>query len=103
MYGLIIGSNAAFGGYINVWNALDIAHLVKESEVLTGQPGRKFFICGAERLIYRIQSDPNGYRVQRLDESENPLSEELMQSDQILEHSLCYALREGCLFTPVLP
>ena len=32
----------------------DIEFLVKESEVLTGQPGRIFVIAGAERLSYRV-------------------------------------------------
>ena len=32
----------------------DIEYLVKESEVLTGLPGRTFVIAGADRLTYRL-------------------------------------------------
>ena len=36
----------------------EIEFLVKESEVLTGQPGRIFVIAGAERLSYRVRWQP---------------------------------------------
>ena len=58
------------GGFTQVCTPADIEYLVKESEVVTGNPGRKFVIYGADRLIYRIAWHPNGYHVQRLDESD---------------------------------
>ena len=43
----------------------DIEFLVKESEVLTGQPGRIFVIAGAERLSYRVRWQLMGFKVAR--------------------------------------
>lgn len=40
---------------LNVRAPEDIEFLVKESEVLTGKPGRTFVIAGADRLSYRVQ------------------------------------------------
>ena len=46
----------------------DIEFLVKESEVLTGLPGRTFVIAGADWLTYRVQWHTMGFKVERLDE-----------------------------------
>ena len=78
----------------------DIEYLVKESEVITGQPGRKFVISGADRLVYRIQWHPIGYQVQRLDAAGNPICTLTMLAGEFLMHSLGEALRAGQLFTP---
>ena len=40
----------------------DIEFLVKESEVLTGLPGRRFVIAGADRLTYRLLWHPRASR-----------------------------------------
>ena len=102
MYGAIINSRPAFGGHVRVHSVSDIEYLVKESEVITGQPGRKFVIFGAERLAYRIQWHPSGYRVQRLDQSDNPTSNLYMLPEMFEKHCVGEALREGCLFTSLL-
>ena len=51
----------------------EIEYLVKESEIVTGQPGRTFVIASADRLIYRIQWHPIGYQVQRLNAAGNTI------------------------------
>jgi len=70
--------------------------------VVTGQPGRKFVIAGADRLAYRIHAQPIGYRVERLDGSDKPTSTLYMRAGELATHGLGKALREGCLFTPAL-
>ena len=78
----------------------DIEYLVKESEVITGHPGRKFVISGADRLVYLIHWHPIGYKIQRLDAAENPICTLDMLAGEFQVHSLGEALRAGQLFTP---
>jgi hypothetical protein len=72
---------------------------VKESEVITGQPGRTFIISSADRLAYRIQWHPIGYQVQRLDAVGNPICTLNMVPDEFQLHSVAEAMRTGQLFT----
>lgn len=102
MYGAINNCLPAFGGMIRVLDLQQIEQLVKESEVLTGKPGRKFVLGqgGQTQLSYRILWYPNGYRVHRLDSSDAPTCTIEMLQEQLLEHALGKALRDGYLFTP---
>ncbi|MES2355216.1 MAG: hypothetical protein V4568_12610 [Pseudomonadota bacterium] len=102
MYGAMIDSRGAFGGLIQVRKLDDIEFLVKESEVVTGKPGRQFVISGADRIHYRIQWNPSGYQIQRLDAAGNPTSTLYMKPESLDEHSLGDAMREGFLFTHTL-
>ena len=103
MYGRIIDRRPALGGLIQVRTPAEIEHLVKESEVVTGHPGRKFVIYGAGRLAYRIAWCPNGYHVERLDDSDNPTSTMyLLLPAQFSAHGLGEALSRGELFTSEL-
>ena len=102
MYGGIIDRRPTFGGLIQVCASADIEYLVKESEVVTGNRGRKFVICGADRLAYRIAWCPNGYHVERLDETGKPTSRMYLLPAQFSAHGLGEALSRGQLFTPAL-
>ena len=102
MYGGIIDRRPAFRRLIQVSTPADIEYLVKESEVVTGNPGRKFVIFGADRLCYRIAWHSNGYYVERLDESDNPTSTMYLLPAQFDAHGLGEALLRGQLFTPAL-
>jgi hypothetical protein len=102
MYGAIVDSRATFGSLIKVRCTEDIEFLVKESEVVTGKPGRKFVISGADRLVYRIQWNPSGYQVQRLDAAGNPTNTMYLKPESLGKHSVGDAMREGYLFTPTL-
>jgi hypothetical protein len=102
MYGEIIDRSPAFEGLIQVRTPADIEYLVKESEVVTGNPGRKFVIHGADRLAYRIAWDANGYHVERLDESDNPTGTMYLRPAQFSAHGLGEALNRGQLFTAAL-
>ena len=77
----------------------DIEFLVKESEVLTGLPGRRFVIAGADRLTYRLLWHPLGFKVQRLDERGKVLHTQNLMTFEFLDHSLLEALHAGQLFT----
>jgi len=102
MHGETIDRRPALGRLIQVCAPADIEYLVKESEVVTGNPGRKFVIYGADRLAYRIAWCPNGYHVERLDESGKPTSRMYLLPAQFSAHGLGEALSRGQLFTPAL-
>ena len=92
----------AISGLVQVRTSADIEYLVKESEVVTGNRGRKFVICGADRLAYRIAWCPHGYQVERLDESDKPTSTMYLLPAQFGAHGLGEAISRGQLFTPAL-
>jgi hypothetical protein len=102
MYTSIIDRSPAVGALIQVRTPRDIEYLVKESEVVTGRRGRKFVICGADRLAYRVAWCPHGYQVERLDESDKPTSTIYLLPAQFSAHGLGEAIARGQLFTPAL-
>lgn len=81
----------------------DIEFLVKESEILTGEPGRTFVIAGADRLTYRLhwrpRACPGGLRVERIDAQGRVLSTQHLPVWAFVEHSLVEAQAAGQLFT----
>ena len=78
----------------------DIEFLVKESEVLTGQPGRIFVIAGADRLSYRVRWQLMGFKVERLETQGSPMDTQHLLPWEFVDHSLVEALGAGHLFTP---
>ena len=78
----------------------DLEYLVKESEIVTGRPGRTFVIAGADRLAYRLQWHALGFQVERLDAHGRVVSTQHLQVWEFLEHSLVEAQAAGQLFTP---
>lgn len=104
MYGAITKNRPAFCGLTQVHELSEIEHLVKESEVLTRAPGRKFIVqaVGQDKLSYRILCYPTGYRVHRLDGADQPTCTIDMLQEDLLQHALGMALREGRLFTPAI-
>ena len=97
-----IKDHRAVDSMLPVRAAADIEYLVKESEVVTGQPGREFVIAGADRLVYRIQWHQIGCKVQRLDDTGNAMSTLYMLHGEFDAHALSEALRAGQLFTPAV-
>ena len=45
----------------------DLDWFVKESEIITGNPGREFVVAGADRPTFRIHLDHVGYQIARVD------------------------------------
>ena len=87
---------------ITVKSPEEIEFLVKESEVLTGQPGRMFVIAGADRLAYRVHWHLIGLKVERLDHEGRIQSTQQLLPPAFLRHSLSEALAAGQLFTPAV-
>lgn len=77
----------------------EIEFLVKESEVLTGKPGRTFVIAGADRLTYRVQWRAEGFKVERLDGQGRTLNVRHLLPWEFIDHSVVEALHAGQLFT----
>ena len=65
MYGLAMTSTPQqFGQQIAVNTVLDLEYLVKESEMLTGQPGRAFQLrCGHQLLTYQVTFDGTAFSI----------------------------------------
>ena len=80
----------------------DIEFLVKESEVLTGLPGRTFVIASADWLIYRVQWHSMGFKVERLDARGRTLSSQHLLPWEFIDHSVVEALNAGQLFTAAI-
>ena len=90
------------GGPLRVLPGEEIADLVKESEVRTGRPGRRFVIHGAERLAYRVLALPGGLEVTRIDERGRAFACAFVPARSLEHHPLALAQRAGCLFTQPL-
>ena len=84
---------------LNVRAPEDIEFLMKESEVLTGKPGRTFIIPGVDHLSYRVQWHPMGFKVERLDAHGQALNSQHLLPWEFLDHSIVETLRAGQLFT----
>lgn len=87
---------------LRVTAAAELEYLVKESEVVTGKPGRDFVISGADRLVYRVQWHPIGCKVQRVDARGEAMSTHFVLHPHFQAHSLGEALRAGQLYTPAV-
>ncbi len=97
-----IRADQDFESMLPVRATADIEYLIKESEVVTGEPGRRFVIAGADRLVYRIHWHPIGCKVQRLDNAGNATSTAYLLHAELYAHSLGEALRAGQLFSPTV-
>lgn len=81
-----------------------LEYLVDESASTPGQPGCRFVIVGADRLVYRLQRQEMGFLVERLDEFDQALHTRHLLLFEFLDHPLLEALHAGQLFTtPALP
>jgi hypothetical protein len=77
----------------------ELEHFVKESEIVSGRPGRAFVIAGADRLAYRLQWHPLGFQIERLDSRGHTLHVQQLLLFEFLDHALLEALHAGQLFT----
>lgn len=78
----------------------EVEYLIKESEVLTGRPGRTFVIASADQLRYRVEWHELYLKIDRLNEDQNVVSTQFMTPLQFATHSLTEALKLGQLLTP---
>ena len=79
----------------------EVEHLVKESEVLTGAPGRTFVVAGADRPAYQVHADVAGFQIARLDGAMP--HEVLATARELASHPIGSAMACGLLYTEPLP
>jgi hypothetical protein len=73
--------------------------LVKESEMLTGRPGREFFLVGDDRPALHVRLDHSGYEIVA-DEGERTAAKAPRPDDtELRELTLDLAFSYGLLFT----
>lgn len=77
----------------------DLAFLVKEREIVTGESGRDFFAAGAERPAWHVEIDAVGFRVLRVDAAGGGPA---WLADLSL-HAIGTAVASGLLYTTALP
>ena len=80
----------------------DIEFLIKESEVITGRPGRAFAVAGADWQAYRLHWHQGVVKVDRIDITGRVQSTERIPTRAFHEHRLFEALASGQLFTPMV-
>lgn len=85
--------------WIRIHGLAEIEFLIKESEVLTGLPGRVFTIRSADVLAYRVHWRPGVLLVERLAASGEVIDSRLMPPQYFAQHSLAHALQAGQLYT----
>jgi hypothetical protein len=81
-----------------VRSEVELEFLVKESEIVTGKPGRQFVVTGAERLTYHVEWHGAGLSVRRLQREESKTL--FVQRRDLPGHTLGSAMLYGQLFTP---
>lgn len=79
----------------------DLDWFVKESEIITGTPGREFVVAGADRPTFRIHLDHDGYQIARVDLGEQT-APVCATAPELAQHALGDALAHGQLFTTAL-
>ena len=84
---------------VNVQAPEDIEFLIKESEVITGRPGRAFAVAGADWQAYRLHWHQGVVKVDRIDIAGRVQSTERIPTRAFHEHRLIEALASGQLFT----
>jgi len=80
----------------------DLDWLVKEREILTGEPGREFVVLGADRPAYHVKLDFAGYQIQRVDDDRSEALSMRSTAPDLIRHTLGNALACGLLYTAAL-
>lgn len=99
MYGTIAsGLPVRYGNTNAVRSVADLAYLIKESEVITSQPGREFFAVLSDGVVrYRVSITSMGFEVSEV--AQDGTGEcFFLTSDSLPESSLGHAISEGALF-----
>lgn len=78
----------------------EFEHLVKESEVLTGNAGRTFVVAGADRRAYQVHADVAGFQIERLGGAVP--HQVLATAPELASHPIGNAMACGLLFTEPL-
>jgi len=87
---------------VRVRSVDDLGLMVKESELLTGKPGRDFVVVGADRPAFHVELDPLGYQFVRLDGDASQPLRTCATPSELANHTLGNALLCGMLYTQAL-
>ena len=87
---------------IRVRSVDDLGYMVKESEILTGKPGRDFVVVGADRPAFHVELDPLGYQFIRLDGDSTQPQRTCATPGELAYYTLGNALLCGQLYTQAL-
>ena len=87
---------------IRVRSLAELDWFVKESEMVTSQPGRCFIVAGADRQTFRVRIDVGGYEICCVDQPSCDTACKLASTPEIAEHTLGNALASGLLYTGAL-
>jgi hypothetical protein len=80
----------------------DLDWYVKESEIVTGAPGRDFVVAGADRPAFHVRIDHAGYEILRIDVSDVPQAPTLATARELIHHTVGNAMACGLLYTSAL-
>lgn len=98
--------SAALRGLLPVRSLNDLDWFVKESEIITGNPGREFVVAGADGPTFRIHLDHVGYQIARVDRGEPAAAPASATAPELAHQTLVDALGDalagGQLYTSAL-
>ena len=101
-----VNRSASHQDLLPVRSLNDLDWFVKESEIITGNPGREFVVAGADQPTFRIQLDHIGYQIARVDRGEQAVAPVCATAPELVQHALGDALVDaiarGQLYTPAL-
>ena len=80
----------------------DLDWLVKESEIITGNPGREFIVAGADHPTFRVHLVHRGYQIARLGLGEEAATDVCATAAELVDHAVGDALVRGQLYTSAL-
>ena len=66
----------------------DLDWFVKESEIITGNPGREFVVAGADQPTFRIHLDHVGDQIARVDRGEEAAATVCATALELVHHAL---------------
>jgi len=93
---------ADFKDLVPVRSLDDLNYMVKESEILTGKPGRDFVVVGVDRPAFNVQLNPLGFQVMRIDADATLQQHTCATASELVNHTLGNALLCGLLYTSVI-
>ncbi len=82
----------------------DLDWFVKESEVITGSPGREFVVADADegQSTFRVCLGHVGYQIARMNRGEEAATAVCATAAELVRHVVGDALVRGRLYTPAL-
>lgn len=82
----------------------DLDWFVKESEIITGNPGREFVVADADegQSTFRVCLGHVGYQIARVNRGEEAATAVCATATELVRHVVGDALVRGRLYTPAL-